>query len=153
MWGGICYSRDVRCFTGWLNFYNVWNDFCSGEGSLSPPGAAGHRSRAPAKPAIRQWGWGSHTLQIGIHPGCVRFRHQVVEVADFGKDIWAGNGTVSSPGAAKSRRCLQGQLSPLAGSMSPSHSENQRVGFGFSHLAGRYQPRGACVLAPRLLEL
>ena len=91
--------------------------FLTGDGELSSPGAAGPQrwpegqlspragSMSPSQSAITQWGWRFQTLRGGIDPGDLRFRPQVVGVAE----IWPW-------------RWPEGQLSPRAGSVSPSQS-------------------------------
>ena len=58
------------------------------------------------------------------------------------------DGNLSSPGEAEPRRWHEGQLSPRAGSMSPSQSAITQRGWGFHTLCGgidagdlRFPPR------------
>ena len=57
-------------------------------------------------------GWRLHTVWGGIAPGHHRFSPRVAGVADVWKNSLCGDGTVSSPGAARPRRWPEGQLSP-----------------------------------------
>ena len=40
----------------------------------------------PSKSAIRQWGWGFHTVHGGVDPGGHRFRSRFVVVVEARKD-------------------------------------------------------------------
>ena len=51
-----------------VGFVHVWEEYCSGDGTLSSAGAAG--STNPRQSAISQWGWCFRTLPGGIDPGC-----------------------------------------------------------------------------------
>ena len=59
------------------------------------------------------------------------------------------DGNLSSPGAAVPWRWPEGQLSPRAGSMSPSQSAITRWGWGFHTLRGGIDP-GDLRLRPRV---
>ena len=72
--------------------------------------------------ATSQVGWGFHTLRGGIDPGDLRFRPRVVGVVEMWKDFQYEDETLSYPGVAGPRRCPERQLSPRAGSRSPSQS-------------------------------
>ena len=65
---------------------------------------------------------GVSTLWGGIDLWDHRFGPWLVGVVEMWKDFWSGDGTLSSSGAAHPRRWPDGQLSPRAGSMSPSQS-------------------------------
>ena len=100
-----------------------------------------------------QLGWGFHTLRGGIDPGDLRFRPRVVEVVEMWKDFQYEDETLSYPGVAGPRRCPERQLSPRAGSRSPSQSATGQVGWGFHTLRGgidpgdlRFRPRGIGVV-------
>ena len=51
---------------------------------------------------------------------------------------------LSSPGLAGPRRYLEGQLSPRAGSMSPSQSAITQWGWGFHTVRGDIGPTDLC---------
>ena len=102
--------------------------------------------------ATGQLGWGFHTFRGDIDPEDLCFRPRVVGVVDIWKDFKSGDETLSSPGAAGPRRCPEGQLSPRAGSMSPSQSAITQLGWGF-HTWGAISTRGVRVFVPGLMEL
>ena len=60
-----------------------------------------------------------------------------------------GDGELSSPGAAGPQRWPEGQLSPRAGSMSPSQSAIPLWGWGF-HTLRAVSTRGICVFVPSI---
>ena len=62
----------------------------------------------------------------------------------------SGDETLFSPGAAGPQRCPEGQLSPRAGSMSPSQPAS---GVGGSTPCGAVSTREISVFVPGLLEL
>ena len=95
----------------------------------------------PSQSAITQWGWGFHTLRGDIDQRDIFFRPQVVGVVDIFGGFRAGDGNVSSPGAVEPRRWPEGQLSPRAGSISPSQSAITQWGWGFHTLRGGIDPR------------
>ena len=101
----------------------------------------------PSQLAISQWGWGSQTVRGGIDPGDISFRPQFVGVVEVWKDLSSG---VSSPGAAGPRRWPEGQLSPRAGSMSPSQSATSRWGWGFRIVQSGLDP-GDLRFRPRVV--
>ena len=64
------------------------------------PGANSLSVRAPWAPANHlsaQRGWGFHTVRGGTDPGYLRFRPRVVGDVEIWKDLWSGDGTLSSP--------------------------------------------------------
>ena len=140
----------------------IKKDFCPGDGSLFSPGAAGPRLRpegqlspragsmSPSLSEISQWGWGFNTLRGGIDPGDLRFRLRVVRVVDIWKRFWSGDETLSSPGMTGPRRCPETQLSPRAGSVSPSQSATSQLGWGFHTLWGGFVP-GDLRFRPRVV--
>ena len=67
---------------------------------------------------LRTPGWGFHTVRGGIDPGDHRFRPRSVTSIDVWKDLWSGDGILSSPSGA-------GSTNPL---------------LGFPHRGGRYRP-------------
>ena len=140
----------------------IWKYFCSGDGILSYPGAGRPRrwpegqlspragSMSPSQSATGRWGLGFLTVWGGINPGDLRFRPRAIGVVEVWKDFCSGDETLSSPGAAGSRRCPEGQLSPRAVSMSPSQLaiSNRPVGLEFPHLAVQYRPGGSPFSSP-----
>ena len=126
----------------------VWKDFSSGNDTLSSP-VATEPQRCPERQlspragamsfsqfANNQSGWGFHTSRGGIDPGHLHFRPQVVGIAEIGRDLLRGDGILSPPGTAGSRRWPEGQLSPRAGSISLSQLANSQVGWGIHTLPG-----------------
>ena len=93
-----------------LRFVDVWKDYDPGIGPY------------PIRVALarRTTGWGFHTLRGRIVPRYLRFRPRIVGVVEVWRSFWSGEGNLSSPGAAGPRRWPKGQLSPRAGSISPS---------------------------------
>ena len=95
VWGGIA-PGDLRFRPGVVLVVEIWNDLRSAEGNLSFPSAAGPQrgpegkisprpgSMGPSQSAITQWGWGFHTLRVGIDPRDLRFRPRVFR----GLEIW-----------------------------------------------------------------
>ena len=77
MRGGID-SEDLRFSPRLVRDVDVWQDFSSGNGTLSSPVAvdATNTSRS----AINQQDWGFQTVRGGIHSGYRRFRSRIVEV-------------------------------------------------------------------------
>ena len=100
--------------------------------------------------AITQWPWGFHTLRGGIDTGDLRFRPRALGVVEIWKDIWSVDRNLSSPGAAGPRRWHEGQLSPGAGSMSPSQYAITQLGWGFHTLRGGIDP-GDLRFRPRVV--
>ena len=89
------------------------------EGQLSP--RVGYMS--PSQSANGRWGWGFHTVRVGIDLGNHRFRPRVVRVVGIWKGFWSGDRTLSSPGAARPRHWPEGATLAarwLHDSMSPS---------------------------------
>ena len=72
-------------------------------------------------------------MRGGIDPGKDRFRPRCVAISTLSKGFFSGDGSLSSPGEAGSRRCPDGHISLRAGSMGPSRSAARpgRVGGGF----------------------
>ena len=77
-----------------------------------------------------------------------RLDSRVVGVVDVWKYFKSGDSNLSSPGAAGRRPLPKGQLSPRAGSMTPSQSAITQWGWGFHTLWGgidagdlRFRPR------------
>ena len=95
---------------------------------------------SPSQSAITQWGWGFHTLRGGSDPGDPCFCPRVVGVVEIWKIFRPGDGNLPSPGSAGPRRWPEGQLSPHAGSMSPSQSAITQWGWGFHTLRGGIDP-------------
>ena len=91
-----------------------------------------------------------HTLRGGIDPGDLCFRPQVVGVVEVWRELSSGDKTLSSPGAAGPRRWPERQLSPRAGSMSPSQSVITQRGWSFHTLRGGIDPGDLC-LRPRFV--
>ena len=97
--------------------------FCSGDKTLSSPGGTG--STNPSQSAISQW--------VGVCTSCgsVSSREMTAFVPDsfelyiyIRKAFRSGDKTLFSPGGA--------------GSKKPQPINNQPVGLGFPHRAGRY---------------
>ena len=106
--------------------------------------------REPQPTSNRPVGLGfPHLAGWYIDPGNLRFRPRVVGVVQIWKDFCSGDGKSSSPGAAGPRRCPEGQLSPRAGSMSPSESAITQWGWGFYTAWGGIDPGDLC-LSPRV---
>ena len=76
----------------------------------------------------------------GIDPGDLCFRPRVVGFVEIWRDFSSGDEKLSSPGATGPRRWPEGQLSPLAGSMSPSQSAITQWVWGFHTLRGGIDP-------------
>ena len=127
-------------------------DFSSGDETLSSPGAEGSRcwpegplsthagSMSLSQSATSQWGSSFHTVRGGIDPGDLRFRPRAVGVVRTWKYVWSGDGKLSSPGAAGHRRWPKGNVSPRAGSMSPSQSATSQWGSSFHTVRGGIDP-------------
>ena len=81
-------------------------------------------------------GLGFSHLAGGIDPGDLRFRPRVVEVVQIWKELSSGDWKLSSPGAAGPQSWPEGQLSPSAGSMSPSQSAITQGDWRFHTLRG-----------------
>ena len=79
MRGGID-SEDLRFSPRLVRDVDVWQDFSSGNGTLSSPVAVGATNTS--RSAINQEHWGFQTVQSGIHPGDRRFRSRVVGIVD-----------------------------------------------------------------------
>ena len=103
---------------------------------------------SPSQSATTQWGWGFHTLRGGIDTDDLSVRPRVVGVVKKWKDSSPGDGNLSSPGAVGPRRWPEGQISPRAGSMSPSQSAITRWGWGLLTLN-----LGDLRLRPRVVEV
>ena len=80
-------------------------------------------------------------MRGGFDPGDQSFRPRVVEFVDVWKGFSPKDDNLSSPGAAGPQRWLEGQLSPRAGSMTPSQSAITHWGWGFHTLRGGIDPR------------
>ena len=89
-------------------------------------------------------------LRDGIDPGDLRLRLRVNGVVEVWKGFQPGEGTVSSPGAAVPRRWPEGQLRPVAGSMSPNQSAFTQWGWDFHTLRSGIYP-GDLPLRPRVV--
>ena len=102
-----------------------------------------------------QWGWGFNTLRGGIDPGDLRFRLWDVGVVEIWKDFKSGDETQSCPGVAGPRHYPGKQLSPRAGSMSPSYLATSQLGWGLHTLRGGIDPgdRHIAISVSGLLEL
>ena len=78
--GGID-PEDLRFRARVVGVVEIWKDFCSGDETLTFPGAAGLRrcpegqlsprasSMGLSQSATSQWGWSFHTLRGSIDPG------------------------------------------------------------------------------------
>ena len=139
----------------------VWKGFQSAEEALSSLGPAGPRrfpdrqlspragSMSPSQSAIRQWGWGFHTVRGGIGPGDLRFCPWVVRVVKVCWEFSSEDGNLSSLRAAGRRRWPEGQLSPRTGSI-PRQSAITQWGWGFHTLRGGTDLGDLCFL-PRVV--
>ena len=56
--------------------------------------------RYPSQPAIEPIGLDFHTVRGGMHPGEFGFGPQVVGFVVTSRNLWAGDGDISSPGGA-----------------------------------------------------
>ena len=77
-------------------------------------------------------------MRSGFDPEDFFVRPRFVGVVDEWKDFSSGDGTLSPPDAAIPRCWPEKQLSPRAGSMSPTQSAIRRRGAGRTHRAGQY---------------
>jgi len=85
-----------------------------------------HRLHETPANQRQRGGWGVHTLRGGIDPVNHHSCSQVVGGIGVWKDIWSGDGALSSPGGG--------------GSTSLSKSVISQWGWGFPHRTGRYRP-------------
>ena len=90
--------------------------------------------------AVSQCREGFHTVPGTIHPGNLCFRSGFVGFVKIWKDFRSGYRTVSSPTAAGSRRWRNGQLSPRASTISPSHPAISQCRTGFHTVRGGVDP-------------
>ena len=89
-------------------------------------------------------------MRGGIDPGDLRIRARVNEVVEICKDLLPRDKNLSSAGAAGPRRWPEVQLSPRAGSKSPSQSVITQWGWGFHTLGGGIDP-GDLRFRPRVV--
>ena len=98
MRGGID-PGDLRFRPRIIPVVDVWNNFGSGDGNVSPRGTVGPRRWAEGRLPPRvgymsvsqlansQLGWSFHTLRGGIDPGDLRFRPRVVGGVEMWNDF------------------------------------------------------------------
>ena len=143
-------QQSVNQLVGW-GFYTA-------RGSIDPislfvrvmAALAARWLHEPSQSSTSQWGWGFHTLRDGIDPGDLRFGPRVVGVVGLWNSLSSGDDSLYPPGEAGPRRCPEGQLSSRAGSMSPSQSATNHLGWGFHSLERGIDP-GDPLFRPRLV--
>ena len=94
-----------RCQRGGSLF---WKDLLPDDGAISPPGW--HWRHEPQPISEQPVGLGFHTVRGGIDPEDHRFRPRIAGVVDICKDLWSGDGPISSPSAAGSTNSGQSAI-------------------------------------------